>query len=66
MMANIDELNKSIGSYSKYVGEKQRHDNNIFNMNQKRVRIFTFMTVVVLDVVYIDLTFFVIVLATGK
>ncbi|CAI4222502.1 unnamed protein product [Auanema sp. JU1783] len=36
MMANIDELNKSISSYAKYVNEKQRHDLNVFNTTQKR------------------------------
>uniref|UniRef100_A0A1I7WFY2 t-SNARE coiled-coil homology domain-containing protein n=1 Tax=Heterorhabditis bacteriophora TaxID=37862 RepID=A0A1I7WFY2_HETBA len=36
MMANIDELNKSISAYGKYVSDKQRHDNTIFNLTQKR------------------------------
>lgn len=36
MMANIDELNKSISAYSKYTQEKQRHDANIFSLTQKR------------------------------
>ncbi|KIH64649.1 Mov34/MPN/PAD-1 family protein [Ancylostoma duodenale] len=36
MMANIDELNKSISAYGKYVNDKQRHDNMIYNLTQKR------------------------------
>ncbi|CAJ0958083.1 unnamed protein product, partial [Mesorhabditis belari] len=36
MMPNIDELNKSISAYTKYVAEKQRHDANVYNMTQKR------------------------------
>ncbi|CAJ0574378.1 unnamed protein product, partial [Mesorhabditis spiculigera] len=36
MMSNIDEMNKSIGAFTKYTSEKQRHDANIFNMTQKR------------------------------
>lgn len=37
MMANIDELNKSISAYGKYVNDKQKHDNMIYNLTQKRV-----------------------------
>ena len=40
MMANVDELNKAIAAYAKYVSDKQRHDNTVFNLTQKRVRIF--------------------------
>ncbi|CAJ0944140.1 unnamed protein product, partial [Mesorhabditis belari] len=36
MMTNIDELNKSISAYTKFVAEKQRHDANVYNMTQKR------------------------------
>ncbi|KAK6017284.1 hypothetical protein OSTOST_17196, partial [Ostertagia ostertagi] len=36
MMANIDELNKSISAYGKYVNDKQKHDNMIYNLTQKR------------------------------
>ncbi|VDM53525.1 unnamed protein product [Angiostrongylus costaricensis] len=36
MMANIDELNKSISAYGKYVNDRQRHDNIIYNLTQKR------------------------------
>lgn len=36
MMANVDELNKSIACISKYMSDKQRHDNTVFNMTQKR------------------------------
>ncbi|MFH4982812.1 hypothetical protein AB6A40_009521 [Gnathostoma spinigerum] len=36
MMMNIDDLNKSIVTYSKYIIDKQRHDLNVFNATQKR------------------------------
>lgn len=37
MMANVDELNKSIQSMTKYTMDKQRHDNMVFSLTQKRV-----------------------------
>lgn len=36
MMANVDELNKSIQSLTKYTIDKQRHDNMVFSLTQKR------------------------------
>lgn len=42
MMANVDELNKSIQSLTKYTIDKQRHDNMVFSLTQKRVRISNF------------------------
>ncbi|CAI5438580.1 unnamed protein product [Caenorhabditis angaria] len=37
MMTNVDELNKSIQSLAKYMNDKQRHDNMVFNITQKRI-----------------------------
>ncbi|CAB3407482.1 unnamed protein product [Caenorhabditis bovis] len=36
MMTNVDELNKSIQSLTKYTMDKQRHENIVFSMTQKR------------------------------
>jgi translation initiation factor 3 subunit H len=39
MMNHVDDLNRSINSYNKYVSERQRHDALIFNLLQKRVSV---------------------------
>ncbi|VDK47359.1 unnamed protein product [Anisakis simplex] len=36
LMVNIDDLNKTIMAYNKYVADKQRHDMNVYNATQKR------------------------------
>ncbi|CAD6186385.1 unnamed protein product [Caenorhabditis auriculariae] len=35
LMGNVDELNKSISAFTKYTGDKQRHENVVFNLTQK-------------------------------
>lgn len=37
MLANLEELNKNVSAYSKYMIDKQRHDNIVQNLMQKRV-----------------------------
>lgn len=39
LMLNIDDLNKTIIAYNKYVADKQRHDVTVYNAIQKRVRL---------------------------
>uniref|UniRef100_A0A915AAJ8 Eukaryotic translation initiation factor 3 subunit H n=1 Tax=Parascaris univalens TaxID=6257 RepID=A0A915AAJ8_PARUN len=36
LMLNIDDLNKTIMAYNKYVADKQRHDVTVYNAIQKR------------------------------
>lgn len=37
MMINVDDLNKTIMAFNKYIADRQRHDLNVSNAIQKRV-----------------------------
>ena len=37
-MVNMDDLNKCVILYNKYLADKQRHDLNIYSLTQKRVK----------------------------
>lgn len=36
LMSNVDDLNKTVMAYTKYVADKQRHDLTVYNAMQKR------------------------------
>lgn len=37
LMGNVDDLNRTVMAYTKYIADKQRHDLTVYNAMQKRV-----------------------------
>lgn len=43
LMSDVDDLNRTVMAYTKYVADKQRHDLTVYNAMQKRVSSYYFI-----------------------